>query len=68
MYICIAGTYDSDTPTGITDDDDDEHYQGATKPGPVTEQTILAEQIAKHTTAIRLQNLKERRRRGERVT
>ena len=67
VYICIAGQYDSDTPTGFTDDDDD-HHQGTTKRGPVTEETILAQQIAKNTGAIRLQNLKERRRRGELVT
>lgn len=64
----FAGQYDSDTPTGFTDEDDDEHRKGFTKPGPVTAELLTAEKVAKNTSSLRLQNLEERRRRGEHVT
>ena len=60
----FAGQYESDTPTGFSDEDDDAHRKGFTKPGPVTAELLAAEKIAKHTSSLRLQNFEERRRRG----
>lgn len=61
--ICVTAKCDSDSPCGFTDEDDGDTKE-PTKPGPVTQEHIVAHLRAKTDRAIRLQNLKERRRRG----
>ena len=51
----FAGQYESDTPTGFTDEDDDAHRKGFTKPGPVTAELLAAEKIAKPNCVLQLQ-------------